>query len=80
MTPLAMDSKCVRKESEATAFDQRLRRPRAPNQLQHQRKAGEQEREAHDHRRMNAMTWLRVSADMHEPMARKPPAISRLPR
>ena len=29
--------------------------------------------------RMNAMTWLRVSADMNEPMARYPPAIKKLP-
>ena len=29
--------------------------------------------------RMNAITWLRVNADRQEPMARKPPAISRLP-
>ena len=27
-----------------------------------------------------AMTWLRVRAEMHEPMARNAPAISRLPR
>ena len=29
--------------------------------------------------RMKATTWLRVSADMHEPIARNPPAISQLP-
>src|SRR5579885_1059077 len=28
----------------------------------------------------NAMTWFLVVAEMQEPMARKPPAISRLPR
>ena len=30
--------------------------------------------------RMKAMTWLRVTAERHAPIARKPPAISRLPR
>ena len=29
--------------------------------------------------RMKAITWLRVRADMHEPMASMPPAISQLP-
>ena len=29
--------------------------------------------------RMNATTWLRVIADMQDPIARKPPAISQLP-
>ncbi|MNC95845.1 hypothetical protein D3C83_130610 [compost metagenome] len=28
----------------------------------------------------NAITWLRVSAEMQAPMARKPPAIRKLPR
>ena len=28
---------------------------------------------------MNAITWLRVAADRHMPMARKPPAMRKLP-
>src|SRR6266513_2283946 len=79
MTPLAMDSKWVRNESEAIASTSTCG-AQLRNTSSTRGKPASRNTKQPATPRMNATTWLRVSADMHEPMARKPPASSRLPR
>src|SRR5438445_4412374 len=78
-TPLAIASKWVRNDSEATASTTGGgAQPREASSTIGSPESSRAKQPATP--RMNATTALRVSADMQEPTARKAPAISRLPR
>ena len=78
MTPLAMDSKWLRNDSDAIASTSHCG-VQLRNTSSTSGNPASRNRKHTTTARMKAITWLRVSADMHEPMARNPPASNRLP-
>ena len=69
----------MRKLEGADRVDHDSRRDRA-HEVEHERKSAQDEAEGRTTPlTTKAITWLRVRAEMHDPMARNAPAIRRLP-
>ena len=78
--PLVMLSKCDRKLSDDDGRDQERAAPRRGSTLSTSSSPLMTSRKQTVAATMKAITWFLVSAEMHEPMARKAPAIRKLPR
>ena len=79
ITPLAIDREVRQERQRGDRVDQRLRRPALRTQRAPARNPDSRNTKQTTAVRMKAITWLRVAAEMQEPIARKPPAISKLP-